>query len=248
MKLEVFKTANELYNYVADLVVGRIKSKPDLVLGLAAGATPGPLYKKMAEIHRHRGPSFSKIKTFNLDEYVGIDKRHNASFYRFTKEFLFEKTDISPNYSHSLNGQASDFAIECRDYEDQIQKAGGIDLQILGIGQNGHIGFNEPGSPKSSRTRVIELSKETRSKIPKELFTNQNIPEKGVTVGVGTILEAKEIILIAVGEAKSLAIENCFSGVESATWPASYLQSHHNVHIFCNLQAAKGLKNLPVPR
>lgn len=239
MKTEVFRDTDQLYLAAANYVLAAIKKNPKIVLGLAAGNTPIPLYKKMVEAHEKENLSFSDITTFNLDEYVGVDQEHPASFYRFTRDHLFDLTDIDHLKTHGLNGVASDLKAECDQYENLLKMAGGIDLQILGLGPNGHIGFNEPGSDKSSRTRLINLSAETKSKIERSLFFDRDIPTQGLTIGVANILEAKKIILIATGASKANAVKNCFSGKESAQWPASFLQSHKDVIVLLDGASAK---------
>ncbi len=238
MKTEVFNNLNSLFLSAAQEVFRAIRLKPNFVLGLAAGKTPVLLYKKLVEMSLAQKFSFSQVTTFNLDEYVGITKDHPESFYKFTQEHLFKFLDFKR--TEGLNGAATNFKNECIRYEELVQHSGGLDLQILGIGTNGHIGFNEPGSEKSSRTRLVNLSPETQAKIPHPNF--EKTPTQGLTLGISNILESKNIIIIATGATKAEAVKNSFSAIESKNYPASFLQSHPHCTLYLDQDSARLLK------
>lgn len=208
--------------------INRIKNP---VLGLATGSTPEGLYQKIIEKFNEGMVSFQDVTTFNLDEYVGLEREDVNSYYRYMKEKLFDHVDIKLERVHLPNGAATDLEGECQRYERQIQQAGKIDLQILGMGINGHIGFNEPGTPFSSRTHVVELAASTREANSRFFPTLDDVPTQALTMGIATIMESKEILLLVSGEQKAEAIARLAEGDISEDFPASILRNHPNVTV-----------------
>lgn len=208
--------------------INRIKNP---VLGLATGSTPEGLYQKIIEKCNEGMVSFQDVTTFNLDEYVGLEREDVNSYYRYMKEKLFDHVDIKLERVHLPNGAATDLEGECQRYERQIQQAGKIDLQILGMGINGHIGFNEPGTPFSSRTHVVELAASTREANSRFFPTLDDVPTQALTMGIATIMESKEILLLVSGEQKAEAIARLAEGDISEDFPASILRNHPNVTV-----------------
>lgn len=226
----------------AKLVAGRLRRKPSMVLGLATGSTPLGLYRELIRLTREEGLDFSKVTTFNLDEYVGLRPDHEQSYYRFMQEHLFQHVNLDPRYIHVPNGMAIDVEAYCQWYEDRIHDAGGIDLQVLGIGANGHIAFNEPGSSLGSRTRVKTLTKKTREDNARFFGSLEKVPRYALTMGIGTIMEAREILLVANGEAKAEAIRNAVEGPITAMVPASMIQMHQVAYVIIDRAAASLLQ------
>ncbi|MDF1510934.1 glucosamine-6-phosphate deaminase [Robertmurraya sp. DFI.2.37] len=208
--------------------INRIKNP---VLGLATGSTPEGLYQKIIEKFNEGMVSFQDVTTFNLDEYVGLEREDVNSYYRYMKEKLFDHVDIKLERVHLPNGAATDLEGECQRYERQIQQAGKIDLQILGMGINGHIGFNEPGTPFSSRTHVVELAASTREANSRFFPTLDDVPTQALTMGIASIMESKEILLLVSGEQKAEAIARLAEGDISEDFPASILRNHPNVTV-----------------
>ena len=224
---------------VADL----IRNKPDAVLGLATGSTPLILYRELIQMHREKKLDFSHVTTFNLDEYVGLSPVHPHSYHTFMQENLFSQINIKPENTHIPDGTAADIPATCKAYEQAITDAGGIDLQLLGIGANGHIGFNEPTSSFASRTRLKTLSKQTLQNNACFFGKDETrVPHHCITMGIGTIMQAREILLLAFGEDKADAIAAVVEGSVCAMAPASILQHHPAVEVFIDKAAASRLK------
>jgi glucosamine-6-phosphate deaminase len=211
--------------FVADLV----RKKPDSVLGLATGSSPLGTYRELIRLHREEGLDFSQITTFNLDEYVGLTSIHPQSYRRFMQDNLFDHINVCPDQTHVPDGRALDFENHCRQYEQHIKDAGGIDLQILGIGSDGHIAFNEPGSSLGSRTRLKTLASETIRDNARFFGGEDRVPRLAVTMGVGTILESRRCLLLAFGPHKAQAIHDTVEGPVTAQVTASALQLHREV-------------------
>ncbi|HEY2848044.1 MAG TPA: glucosamine-6-phosphate deaminase [Pyrinomonadaceae bacterium] len=222
----------------AKIVADQIRRKPDSVLGLSTGNTPLATYTALIRMHRDEGLDFSDVTTFNLDEYYGISRDDPQSFYSQIHRNFLDHVNVSSDGTHIPDGGAKDIAKTCSDYEAAIREAGGIDLQILGIGRTGHIGFNEPTSSLASRTRLKTLSDETTSDNSK--FSG-DIPQVAITMGIGTILEAKHILLLAFGDAKSNAVAKAIEGPISSSCSASALQMHPDVRFILDGEAAKEL-------
>lgn len=224
----------------AKIVANQVKRNPNSVLGLPTGNSPLPMYSELIAMHRDEGLDFSNVTTFNLDEYFGITREHPQSFYRYIHENFLDHVNVNPENSHIPDGASKDFAKTSAKYESAIKNAGGIDLQILGLGRTGHIGFNEPTSSLASRTRLKTLSDETindNSKI------SGDIPTVAITMGIGTILDAKRILLLAFGEAKADAVAKAIEGPITSSCSASALQMHPHVTFILNEAAATKLSH-----
>lgn len=242
MRVIVCRDSDEMSKTVAQQFADRIRKKPNIVLGLATGSTPIKMYKELIRMHKEEGLDFSKVVTFNLDEYLGLEPTHNQSYRYFMDTNLFDHINIKKENTHVLNGKAKDPSAECKAYEEAIKKAGGIDLQLLGIGANGHIGFNEPGSPKDSRTRVVDLTKKTIEDNSRFFASIDDVPKQAMSMGNGTILEAREIVLIADTASKADAISKSIEGPVTEQVPASLLQTHKNAVFVITKEAASKLK------
>lgn len=219
------------------------------VLGLATGSSPTRVYEELVRLHREEGLSFQNVVTFNLDEYYPMQPDSLQSYVRFMREYLFDHIDIRPENVHIPDGTvpAPDVADYCCRYEEQIREAGGIDWQLLGIGRTGHIGFNEPGSGAQSRTRLITLDHITRTDAASDFYGEENVPRRAITMGVGTILEARNIVLMAWGEGKAAVIKRMVEGEPSDTVPATYLQHHPAVQAVLDEAAAAELSPRKTP-
>lgn len=239
MNVIIAKNYDELSRQAAQLVAQKIKNNPKLVLGLATGSTPVGLYQGLIELFKQKKIDFQKITTFNLDEYVGLAPDHPQSYHFFMQKNLFDHVNVPKERVFIPNGQAPDLEKECISYEQNIQKQGGIDIQILGIGRDGHIGFNEPGSSIDSRTRVVSLDVMTVNDNAR--FFQQDIslvPKQAVTMGIATILAAKECLLLANGAHKADIILQTLYGPITESIPASFLQKHENLTVILDKEAA----------
>ena len=212
---------------LAGKVIARlVREKPAAVLGLATGRTPLRLYQELIRLHQETGLDFSRVTTFNLDEYVGLPPEHDQSYHWFMHENFFRHINIDPAHTHVPNGIAADLHAECRSYEKMIEAAGGIDLQLLGLGRNGHIGFNEPTGSLRSRTWIKILSEQTLRDNSAVFGSFDTMPRHAITMGIGTILDARRCLLLAFGPAKARAVVNMIEGPLAAMCPASALQLH----------------------
>ena len=233
----------QLSQWAARVVAKAIHSKPNLVLGLAAGSTPLETYREMVQLYKQGAVDFRDVITFNLDEYLGLPATHPQSYHHFMKSNLFDHVNVKPEHIHIPDGSVvGDLEAYCASYEGAIQDAGGLDLQILGIGRHGHIGFNEPGSSLRSRTRIKTLTEETRNDNRRFFAPGEAVPEAAITVGVGTILEARRILLLASGEHKASAIAKAVEGPVTASASASALQLHADVTVIVDEAAARDLQ------
>lgn len=235
MNVRQFDRYEEMSRHAAFAVAAQIRQKPDSVLGLATGSTPIGLYEDLVKLYQDGLISFRNVKTFNLDEYCGLSTGHPESYHSFMEQHLFSKIDILKENTHLMDGCAKDPAEECRRYEAEIAAAGGIDLQILGIGLDGHIGFNEPDSNFSADSHMVELDASTREANAR--FFNGDIakvPASALTMGMRCIMSARRVILISSGEKKHEILKKALSGPVCPEVPASILQLHPNVDImFC---------------
>ncbi|MBM7607444.1 glucosamine-6-phosphate deaminase [Lysinibacillus composti] len=204
------------------------------VLGLATGSTPEGLYRQLIEAYKNGSLSFKNVKTFNLDEYIHLDQTNPNSYYYYMKKHLFDWIDIPKEQIHLPNGKAQDLEAECLDYENKIKQVGKIDIQILGIGLNGHIGFNEPGTAFTSRTHVIALDESTREANAKFFPSIDDVPTHAITMGIETIMESEEILLLASGEQKAAALNRLLNGEISEEFPASILHRHKKVTVIAD--------------
>lgn len=242
MKIVKVKDYQAMSKWVGKQVIERVKSIRQPILGLATGSTPEGLYRYLIEANKNGDVSFENVTTFNLDEYIGLDADDPNSYQYFMKEKLFDQIDIDPNHTHLPNGMATDIEQECSDYEALIKKTGVIDLQILGLGVNGHIAFNEPGTSFASRTKRTDLVAETIEANSRFFENKADVPTQAITMGIETIMESKEIILLASGENKAEAIRQLVEGEVTEDFPASILQKHPQVTIVIDEAAASLLK------
>jgi glucosamine-6-phosphate deaminase len=219
-----------LSDRAAKIFLAAIRANPHIVLGLPTGRTPVAMYERVVAACSREYHCFRDVVTFNLDEYVGIEATHPGSYCMFMNEHLFDHVDIQKSNEHIPNGMASDANAECARYEREIAAAGGLDLTFLGLGSNGHIGFNEPGTRFDSRTRVVALTESTRA-ANAPLFPDGNVPTHAITMGIGTILESKSIVLLASGDKKRAAIERLRSSEITEEFPASALWKHPDVTV-----------------
>ena len=243
MNIVVVKNYNELSCQAAQLIADQIINKKNSVLGLATGSTPIGMYKELIRLNQEEGLDFSKVVTFNLDEYYGLSPEHPQSYCFFMWNILFKYINIKKENVHLLNGVAENIDKECKQYEDLIQKSGGIDLQILGIGDNGHIGFNEPDISLNTRTHLVNLTAKT-IRANSRFFNNpQEVPKQAITMGIGTIMRAKKIILLVNGKRKARVIERTINGPITTKVPATVLQLHNEVNIIVDQEAASQFVN-----
>jgi glucosamine-6-phosphate deaminase len=236
------RDSEEISCQAAELAAAAVRKKPELVLGLATGSTMVGVYEHLVQFHKEGSLDFSRVVTFNLDEYLGLAATHPQSFHHFMQEHFFSHVNVNPKNIHIPDGTISgDYDEYCTSYEGAIRKAGGIDLQILGIGRNGHIGFNEPTSSLASRTRLKVLSQETMDDNAKSFAPGEKSPRGAITMGIGTILEARRIILLASGAAKAAAVAKSIEGPIASAVSASALQLHPEVTFIVDEQAASQL-------
>ena len=226
----------------ARIIAKQVREKPASVLGLATGRTPLQLYQELIRLHREEGLDFSRVTTFNLDEYVGLAGTHDQSYRWFMRENLFRHINIDQRRTHVPDGTATDLHAECRDYEKRIADAGGIDLQLLGLGRNGHIGFNEPTGSLRSRTWIKILSEQTLKDNSAVFGDFAKMPRHAITMGVGTILDAQRVLLLAFGPAKARAVVDMIEGPLAAICPASALQLHPRATVVLDEASAAALK------
>ena len=227
----------EMSQIAAQKVVEAVMKNPKVVLGLATGSTPEGLYKALIQEHKDKGTSYKYVKTFNLDEYMNLDQDDKNSYYTFMKEKLFNHIDIKLENTNIPNGMAPNMEKEAVRYENLIQEVGGTDLQILGIGHNGHIGFNEPGTSFHSQTHVVELAERTREANARYFNCLEEVPRHAITMGIQSIMNSKEIILLVSGESKAETMKRLIYGEISEDFPASVLRLHNNVTVIADQDA-----------
>ncbi len=242
MLVEVFADYENMSDRAAEIVTDQIRRKPDSVIGFATGSTPLGLYKRLIQNHKARGLDFSKITTFNLDEYIGLPPTHDQSYHYFMWKNLFSHINVTPAHVHIPQGMTDDVEAFCAWYEDRIAQAGGLDLQILGIGANGHIAFNEPGSSLGSRTRIKTLTQKTIKDNARFFDDPADVPQHAITMGIGTIMDAKKVLLIGNGSGKADAIKATLEGPITAMVPATIVQLHRHAHILLDEAAASKLQ------
>ena len=250
---KVYNNAATASKEVANTIAGLIRKKSDAgekcVLGLATGSSPVGVYRELVRMHKEEGLSFKNVITFNLDEYYPIPKEHIQSYWYFMHEHLFNHVDIPESNIHIPDGTIPEDKVYdfCQNYETAIQEAGGIDLQILGIGRTGHIGFNEPGSGINSPTRMVTLDSLTIADAAGDFHSQENVPRKAITMGVGTIMQARHIILMAWGEKKASIVKSAIEGPVVDSVPATYLQEHPKTDIVLDKEAAAELIRFRTP-
>jgi glucosamine-6-phosphate deaminase len=242
VEISTFATPDDVARAVATRIAGALRRTPNLKLGLATGRTPLPTYAELRRRHAAEGLDFAEAITFNLDEFIGVAPDQAGSFRRFMQEHFFDAVNLDPSHIEFLNGISPDPIAECDRYERAIADRGGLDLQILGIGANGHIGFNEPGPGLIARTHVVRLHDTTR-RDNAALFGGDvdAVPREALSMGVGTILKAAEIVLIATGERKASCVERMVRGPVTTRLPASLLQLHARAELYLDAAAASGL-------
>ena len=225
----------------AKIIARVVREKPDAVLGLATGRTPLRLYQELIRLHRDEGLDFSRVTTFNLDEYIGLAGTHDQSYRYFMRENFFRHINIDPQRTHVPDGTAANLHAECRGYEQRILDAGGIDIQLLGLGRNGHIGFNEPTGSLRSRTWIKILSEQTLRDNSAVFGSFDAMPKHALTMGIGTILDARRCLLLAFGPAKVRAVEHMVEGPLAAICPGSALQLHPRATVILDENSSAGL-------
>jgi len=241
MRVNVVKSPEEMGKRAAAIIAEGMRSKPHYVLGLATGSTPIPLYQELIRLHKEEGLDFSTTITFNLDEYVGLPPTHDQSYRYFMNEQLFNHVNIDPKHTHVPDGMTDNPELHCLTYEAWIEDVGGIDCQVLGIGGNGHIAFNEPGSSLASRTRMLSLTEETIKDNSRFFASIDDVPKQAITMGVGTVLEAENILLLANGANKAAALAAALEGPVSVKVPCSAVQLHPEVTCVVTEDAATAL-------
>lgn len=244
MQIVILKDAAEVAQYGAQIFADQINKKADSVIGLATGSTPVALYQNLISRQQAGEVSFANVTSFNLDEYLGLTGDHPQSYRFFMNEQLFEHVDINKANTFVPPGDAKNPLTACKEYEDKIIAAGGIDVQLLGIGRNGHIGFNEPSSGLTSRTRVKTLTKETIDDNARFFAADEYQPHLSITMGIGTILDSRKVVLLATGENKADAVQAMVEGPLTASCPASALQMHKHAVIVIDEAAASKLADV----
>ena len=241
MEVVITRDYDQMSKVAAQIVVDVLNTKPNAVLGMATGSTPLGLYQELVRQHKAGVVDFSRVTTFNLDEYVGLPPNHAQSYHYFMHEHFFQHVNIPRHNINIPSGTTSNYPAFCQWYERRIGECGGIDLQILGIGSDGHIAFNEPGSSLSSRTRLKTLSKMTIDDNARFFERREDVPVYAITMGVGTILDARRLVLVASGKAKSKAIAQAVEGPVTSMVSASALQMHREATVIVDDAAATGL-------
>lgn len=236
MNVYVYPDAQTLAKAAATLIAGLVVEKPDAVLGLATGSTPVPTYQELIRLNREGAVSFAKVRTYNLDEYAGLKPDHPQSYRYFMNEQLFDHVDIDPEATHVPSGFAD--TDDAAAYDARIAAAGGIDLQLLGIGRNGHIGFNEPADDFSRTTHIVDLTESTREANARFFNAIDEVPKQAVTMGIGTIMKARRILLIATGREKAVTMRDMLRGPITPKMPASVLALHPDVTVMMDAEAA----------
>ena len=238
MKVYIYETKEELFKDLAKKYVNEITKNPKINLGLATGSTPVPLYEELIKDHKENKTSYKEVKTFNLDEYIGLPEGHEQSYRTFMNNIFFNHIDINLENTNIPSGSVKDLSMEAFRYDKLLEK-NQIDIQLLGIGTNAHIGFNEPGSKFDSNTIIVDLAQETRDANVRFFDNMDEVPTTAITMGIGSILKAKKIILVATGDSKAEAIKNTIEGPITTDVPASILQAHENVEIYLDKGASK---------
>lgn len=239
MNFLIKDTYEEASLAAADIIACQIEEKPDCVLGLATGSTPIGAYAELVKKVERGEISFSEITTFNLDEYAGLDGEHDQSYRYFMNKHLFDLVDIDKSKTHVPSGTSDDPQQMCDDYEASIEASGGIDLQLLGLGHNGHIGFNEPSDEFPIKTHHVALTESTIQANSRLFDSVDEVPKSAYTMGIGTIMKAKKVLLVATGKGKAEIVAKAFKGDVTPQVPASILQSHADVTIVLDKEAAE---------
>ncbi|HZG54985.1 glucosamine-6-phosphate deaminase [Paenibacillus sp.] len=239
MNILTFPTDAELNEAGAGIITGLVQTKPNAVLGLATGSTPIGIYREIIRTFRKGMVSYKQVTTFNLDEYVGLEPSHPQSYANYMREHLFDHIDASPDRLHIPNGAAADPAAECARYDALLDGCGQIDLQLLGLGHNGHIGFNEPDHSLVRGTHVVALREQTREANARFFDSIDGVPTHAITMGVGTILKAKTILLVVKGADKAEIVHRALTGEITTEIPASLLQTHPHLVVLLDAEAGR---------
>lgn len=240
LELEIHATRADAERAVAEEIAALVRAKPAAVLGLATGDTPTGVYRELARLHRETGLDFSRVRTFNLDDYCGLAVDDPRGFHAWMSAQLFEHVNLASAHTRLPDGRVAERELErhCRAYEDAIVAAGGIDLQLLGIGRNGHIGFNEPGAEVDTRTRRVELHAWTRADAASAFGGLERVPAYGITMGVATILAARRVRVLAFGARKAPLVARTLASAADAAWPASFVSGHADARLVVDREAA----------
>ena len=241
MRILVCKDYESMSQKAAQIILNQVTLKPNSVLGLATGSTPIGMYKNLVDMYKNGVVDFSDIITFNLDEYYKLPITNDQSYHYFMQENLFNHININPANIHIPNGMADNIEKECEEYENSIKDAGGIDIQILGIGRNAHIGFNEPTTSFEKGTHLVDLTPSTIEANARFFKSEDEVPKKAITMGTGSIFKARKIVMLACGEDKADAIYNTVYGKITPKIPASILQLHDDVVLILDEAAASKL-------
>jgi glucosamine-6-phosphate deaminase len=244
VKIIEVKNYQEMSQSAAQYIINKVKNSPKLTLGLATGGTPKGVYEHLIEDHKQNATSYEHVTSYNLDEYIGLSKDDQNSYYRYMFENLFKHINIAPHHTHIPSGMNQDLQAECDVYENKIQQLGGIDLQLLGIGSNGHIGFNEPGTSFQSKTHVVDLAPSTREANARYFNNMDEVPTQAITMGIHTIFKSKEILLLVSGVAKQDAMVKLLNGDVTESFPASILKQHPNATVIADEEALLGVKDV----
>jgi glucosamine-6-phosphate deaminase len=242
MEVDISKSYEELSRKAASVIADVLNAKPNAVLGMATGSSPLGLYKELVRMHMEEGLNFSQVTTFNLDEYVGLPVTHEQSYHHFMHENFFKHVNIPRENIHIPSGTTKNYRAFCQWYEERIRACGGIDVQILGIGSDGHIAFNEPTSSLNSRTRLKTLARPTIEDNARFFDRIEDVPIYAITMGVGTILEARRLVLVANGQNKASAVAKMIEGPVTTMITASALQLHPDAKVFLDEDAAAELQ------
>ncbi|ALV45893.1 glucosamine-6-phosphate deaminase [Arthrobacter alpinus] len=241
MEVIILPSSKEVGALAADAIEALVRNKSNAVIGLATGSSPLPIYDELARRHDEEGLNFTQVRGFALDEYVGLPVGHYESYREVIRREFTNRVDVAPENVHGPDGASENITAACQQYEDAIVAAGGIDLQILGVGTNGHIGFNEPGSSLASRTRIKTLAEQTRQDNARFFDNIDQVPHHVVTQGLGTIMDARHLVLVATGAGKADAVRDFVEGPVSASCPGSILQFHPRVTVIVDEAAAAKL-------
>ena len=244
MKIIEVKNYQEMSQAAAKYIINKVKNSPKLTLGLATGGTPTGVYQQLVEDHKQNHTSYAHVTSFNLDEYIGLAKDDPNSYYHYMDENLFKHINISPEHTHIPSGMNLDLQAVCNEYESKILEQGGIDLQLLGIGSNGHIGFNEPGTSFQAKTHVVDLTPSTREANARYFNKFEEVPTQAITMGIQTIFKSKEILLLISGKEKQEAMANLLNGDVTESFPASILKQHPNATVIADEEALLGVKDV----
>ncbi|WP_110114837.1 glucosamine-6-phosphate deaminase [Bacillus sp. CGMCC 1.16541] len=239
MKLIEVENYEQLSKKVAQMMSQTVKEKHNAVLGLATGGTVVGIYEELIRDHKQHKTSYKQVRSVNLDEYIGLKKQHEQSYFSYMNDAFFKHVDIQSEHTHLPNGQAANIEEECERYEALIKNLGGIDLQLLGIGENGHIGFNEPGTAFDSRTHVIKLAESTRKANARFFESFEEVPTHAITMGIASIMSSKKIILAVSGEKKAEILYQLFHTDTTEDIPATILKRHPDVTVIADKEALR---------